>query len=93
MLDPDIVRSIWDEICTATYVVCDLTALNPNVTLELGIVHTLGRNVLISPRTSAPRATSGRWRKCAATTTHWKPDRVAPASTEPSAASSLLSPR
>lgn len=48
VLAPDILRSIWDEICRATHIVVDLTGLNANVTLELGIAHTLGRNVLLT---------------------------------------------
>jgi hypothetical protein len=47
VLDSDIIRSIWDNLCQATHVVTDLTGLNPNVALELGIAHTLGRNVLM----------------------------------------------
>ncbi len=47
VLAPDILRSIWDEICQATHVVVDLTGLNANVALELGMAHTLGRNVLL----------------------------------------------
>lgn len=45
--DPRIIRSIWNEICRATHVVVDLTRFNPNVALELGMAHTLGRNTLI----------------------------------------------
>jgi hypothetical protein len=47
VLAPDILRSIWDEICRATHVVVDLTGLNANVVVELGMAHTLGRNVLL----------------------------------------------
>lgn len=47
VLDHDITRSIWDHLCQAAYVVVDLTGLNANVALELGIAHTLGRNVLL----------------------------------------------
>lgn len=47
VLDPDIIRSIWDHISRATHVVVDLTGLNRNVLLELGIAHVLGRNVLL----------------------------------------------
>jgi hypothetical protein len=54
VLAPDIVRSIWDEICRATYVVVDLTGLNANVALELGIAHTLGRNVLLVSQDQQP---------------------------------------
>ncbi len=45
-LDPDIIRSIWDEICVATHIVVDLTHLNANAVLEMGMAHTLGRKVL-----------------------------------------------
>jgi hypothetical protein len=45
--DPNIIRSIWDNLCQASHVVVDLTGLNANVALELGIAHTLGRNVLL----------------------------------------------
>ncbi len=45
--DPDIIRSIWNDICRATHVLVDLTGFNPNVMLELGMAHTLGRNVLL----------------------------------------------
>jgi hypothetical protein len=47
VLSPDIIRSIWDEICRASHVVVDLTGLNANVLLELGMAHTLGRSVLL----------------------------------------------
>lgn len=43
--EPDIIRSIWDDICRATHVLVDLTGFNPNVMLELGMAHALGRNV------------------------------------------------
>ena len=45
--DPNIIRSIWDNLSQASHVVVDLTGLNANVALELGIAHTLGRNVLL----------------------------------------------
>jgi hypothetical protein len=47
VMDPDIMLSIWDNLCQATHVLVDLTGLNANVLLELGITHTLGRNVLL----------------------------------------------
>jgi hypothetical protein len=47
VLSPDVIRSIWDEICRASHVVVDLTGLNANALLELGMAHTLGRNVLL----------------------------------------------
>lgn len=45
--EPDIIRSIWNDICRATHVLVDLTGFNPNVMLELGMAHTLGRNTLL----------------------------------------------
>ena len=47
VLTPDIIRSIWDEICQASHLVVDLTGLNANALLELGMAHTLGRSVLL----------------------------------------------
>jgi hypothetical protein len=46
-IDAHILHSIWDEISRATHVLVDLTGFNPNVTLELGIAHALGRKTLI----------------------------------------------
>jgi hypothetical protein len=54
MLEPDIIRSIWDEICTATHIVVDVTGLNANVLVELGIAHALGRNVLLISQDQDP---------------------------------------
>lgn len=45
-----IIESIWEEICRATHITADLTGLNPNVCLELGIAHTLGRPTLLVAR-------------------------------------------
>ncbi len=45
--DSDIISSIWDQLCQASHVVVDLTGFNANVGIELGMAHTLGRNVLI----------------------------------------------
>jgi len=47
MKDPNVIRSIWEEIARSTDVVIDLTGFSANVALELGITHTLGRNYLI----------------------------------------------
>jgi hypothetical protein len=46
--DPNVIRSIWEEIARATFVLADLTGFNPNVALELGIAHTLGKKVLMT---------------------------------------------
>lgn len=43
--DPDVIASIWTEIAVASHVLVDLTGFNPNVSLELGIAHTLGKRV------------------------------------------------
>jgi len=45
--EPNVIRSIWEEIARATHVLVDLTGFNANVALELGIAHTLGRKVLM----------------------------------------------
>jgi hypothetical protein len=55
VLDPDIIRSIWKNLGQASHVVVDLTGLNANVALELGIAHTFGpeNKVLIVTQDSA----------------------------------------
>jgi hypothetical protein len=45
--EPNVIRSIWEEIAWATHVLVDLTGFNANVALELGIAHTLGKKVLM----------------------------------------------
>lgn len=45
--EPNVIRSIWEEIARATHVLVDLTGFNANVALELGIVHTLGKRILM----------------------------------------------
>jgi hypothetical protein len=47
MDDPNVIRSIWEEIARATHILVDLTGFNANVALELGISHTLGKKVLL----------------------------------------------
>ena len=42
-----IIQAIWDDICGAQVVLIDLTALNLNVFMELGMAHALGRTVLM----------------------------------------------
>jgi nucleoside 2-deoxyribosyltransferase len=48
--DPDVIRSIWEEINRASHVLVDLTGFNSNVALEAGIAHTLGRPTLLVGR-------------------------------------------
>ncbi len=45
--DPNVIRSIWQEIARASHALVDLTGFNANVALELGIIHTLGRKSLL----------------------------------------------
>jgi len=49
-LDPQILRSVWSDICSAAFVVADITHLNPNAVLELGIAAAVGRPTLILTR-------------------------------------------
>lgn len=42
-----IMEVIWTEICSSEIVIADLTGKNPNVFYELGIAHTLGKNVIM----------------------------------------------
>jgi hypothetical protein len=50
-LDPDILGAIWRDIAGASFVVADLTSLNPNAVLELSIAHALGRPTLVLTQT------------------------------------------
>jgi hypothetical protein len=45
--DPNVLASIWQEICRATFIVVDLTGMNVNVCIELGMAEALGRRVLL----------------------------------------------
>lgn len=45
--EPDVIRSIWEEIVRSTHVLVDLSGFNANVALELGISHTLGKKTLM----------------------------------------------
>ncbi len=45
--DPQIIRSIWEELCRASHVLVDITGFNANVAFELGIAHSLGKQVFI----------------------------------------------
>ena len=46
----EIIARIWRELVLADGVVVDLTGFNPNVCMELGIAHTLGRPTLLLGR-------------------------------------------
>lgn len=45
-----IIRAIWQEICRATHVIVDITGLNANVCLELGLAQAVGRHTLLLAR-------------------------------------------
>ena len=40
-------NDIWRSICEARFIVADLTGRNPNVMYELGIAHTVGKEVIL----------------------------------------------
>ena len=43
----EIIEDVWESICTARLIVADVTGRNPNVFYELGICHTLGKEVIV----------------------------------------------
>jgi hypothetical protein len=49
----EIVEDIWELICTARLIVADVTGRNPNVFYELGICHTLGKEVIVVTQSPA----------------------------------------
>jgi hypothetical protein len=49
-LDPAILRAVWAGLAQASFVVADLTTLNPNAVLELAIAQAMGRPTLIISR-------------------------------------------
>lgn len=53
-----LIHAIWEGVCRATHVIVDLTGLNANVCLELGIAHTLGRPTLLVSRDEPAQ---GQW--------------------------------
>jgi hypothetical protein len=53
-LNPDVLGSIWIDLCESSFVVADITNLNPNAVLELAIAQALGRKTLIVTQNSAP---------------------------------------
>ena len=48
--DARILQRIWDGLYRARWVIADVTDLNPNVFIELGMAHALGRPTLIVER-------------------------------------------
>ena len=55
-LNPDVLRTIWSDLCEASFVVADITNLNPNAVLELAIAHALGRRTLVVTQNKEPHA-------------------------------------
>ncbi|MBN8581855.1 MAG: hypothetical protein J0L96_14395 [Anaerolineae bacterium] len=43
----DIMEDVWQSICSARIVIADITGRNPNVFYELGLAHTLGKEVVL----------------------------------------------
>ena len=52
-----IIRGIWEEIAVASAVMVDITGLNPNVALELGLAHVMGKETLVV----AQKANTPKW--------------------------------
>lgn len=55
-LNPDVLRAIWSDLCEASFVVADITNLNPNAVLELAMAQALGRRTLILTQNREPHA-------------------------------------
>jgi len=47
----DIMEDIWNRILTSKIIIADITSRNANVFYELGIAHTLGKNVILISQT------------------------------------------
>jgi hypothetical protein len=52
----DVIGDIWNDLCEATFVVADITNLNPNAVFELAVAHALGKPTLIITQNAAPHA-------------------------------------
>lgn len=46
-LEPNIMAAVWKDICSASWIIADITLLNPNAVLELAIAQALGKTTLI----------------------------------------------
>ncbi len=56
VIKPEIIQSIWDEICRASHVLVDLTNFNSNVAIELGIAHCMGKSILVVGQTGTEKS-------------------------------------
>jgi len=54
-LNPDIIRIIWKDICSASFVIADITNLNPNAVMELAMAQAVGRPTLILTQNAQPQ--------------------------------------
>ncbi len=55
-IQEDIIRAIWEDVCTSTHVLVDITNLNTNAVQELGMAQAVGRRVLVITQNRAPHA-------------------------------------
>ena len=69
----DILLEVWKDICGSALIVADLTQLNPNAALELGIAQALGRRTLILTQDRQPHLYFPPVEKVR--THHYDPDR------------------
>lgn len=47
MKTPDVIEDIWRGINESKVIIADCTGMNPNVLYELGIAHTIGKDVIL----------------------------------------------
>jgi hypothetical protein len=55
-LNPDVIRAIWTDLCESSFVVADITNLNPNAVLELAIAHALGKRTIVLTQNAEPHS-------------------------------------
>ena len=48
-----IIQDVVDLVCNAGVVICDLTGRNPNVFYEMGMAHTIGKDVIMLTQSAA----------------------------------------
>jgi|GEM_PF-2902618 len=51
---PIIIEDIWSGLVESRLIICDVTGWNPNVFYELGIAHTLGKDVILITQQGTP---------------------------------------
>ena len=55
-IDPEILRAIWSDVCEASFVLADITNLNPNALLELAMAQAIGRSTLVITQNRQPHS-------------------------------------